>query len=72
MMGPRLFEKSETDYVLTQNDIPEEWNRETFSSSHRSQKNAALPKIFSQVAIYPAIKVGGQNADSDSVCAMIA
>ena len=69
MMGPRLFEKSGTDYVLTQYYvyIPEERNRETFSSSYRSQKNSALPKIFSQVAIYPDIKVGGQNADSDSV-----
>jgi len=67
MMGPRLFERSVTEYVLTQHYIPEERNRGTFSSSYRSQKNSALPKIFSQVAIYPDIKVGGQNADSASV-----
>ena len=67
MMGPRPFERPVTDYVLTQHYIPDERNREIFSSSYRSQKSSALPKIFSQVAIYPDIKVGGQNADSASV-----
>jgi hypothetical protein len=66
-MGSRLFEKSGTDYLVTQHDIPEEWNRETFSSSYRSQNNSALPKIASQVAIYPDIKVDGRDADSASV-----
>jgi hypothetical protein len=62
-----MFEKSGTDYSVAQHYILEEWNHENFSYSYRSQKNSALPKISSQVAIYPDIKVGGHDADSASV-----
>jgi hypothetical protein len=58
---------SGTDYSVTQHHIPEEWNRQTFSSSYRGEKKCALPKISSQVAIYPDIKVGGYDANSASV-----